>query len=216
MELRKILLLEPTLLEQRDGQGVAHCERRGRARRRRKSHGAGLFCDGHIQRDGAILGQRRTHSADDRHNRNAHALHEGQELQNFLRLSAIRNRNEHIAARQHAEVAVEPFGWMEKKRRCPGTRHRGGDLLPDQPGFAHARYDDFALAVIEQVHGLREPTIETLNEGLDGTRFDVQHTPAYVEAGSALRRRRPSALRLGYFRGCDASHIRMTRSSKAL
>jgi hypothetical protein len=73
---------------------------------------------------------------------------------------------------------VKPFGGVEKKRRCPGTRHRGGDLLPDQPGFAHARNDDFALALIEQVHGLRKPAIETLNEGLNGTRFDTEHTPA--------------------------------------
>ena len=103
---------------------------------------------------------------------------------------------------------MEPFGWMEKERRRPSTRHRGSDLLPDQPGFAHARYDNFALAVIEQVHGIRETTVETLNEGLDGTRFNGQHTPAYVEAGSTLR--------LGYFRGCDASHIRITRSSNDL
>jgi hypothetical protein len=55
-----------------------------------------------------------------------------------------------------------------------------------------------------------------LDEGLNGTRFDTEHTPACIEAGSALRRRRPRTRRLGYFRGCDASHIRMTRSSKAL
>ena len=48
------------------------------------------------------------------------------------------------------------------------------------------------------------------------TRFDTEHTPACIEAGSAIRRCRPSTLRLGYFRGWDASHIRMTRSSKAL
>jgi hypothetical protein len=137
-------------------------------------------------------------------------------LQNLLRLSAIRNRNEHIAARQHPKVAMEPFGRMEKKRRRPGTRHRGGDLLPDQTGLPHARDDDFSLAGIEQVHGLRETAIETLNEGLDSTRFDVQHTPAYLEAGSSLRCRNPRPLLLDYFLGCDASHIRMTRSSNDL
>jgi len=54
-----------------------------------------------------------------------------------------------VSARQHAEVAVEPFGWMEKERRRPGARHRGGDLLADQPGLAHARDNDLALALIE-------------------------------------------------------------------
>ena len=109
----KSCFLEPALFEQRDGQGIAHCERRGRARRRRESHGARLFCDGHIQRDRAVLGQGRTHAADDRHDRNTHALHEGQELQNFLRLSAVRNRNEDIAD-------------------APTCRGRRGALRPDE------------------------------------------------------------------------------------
>ena len=62
---------------------------------------------------------------------------------------------------------------MKEKRRRPGTCQRGGDLLPDQTGLTHSRHNDFPFTLVEQIHGLRKSAIEPLNEGLNGTRFDI-------------------------------------------
>ena len=67
---------------------------------------------------------------------------------------------------------MHPFGWVEEEGRCAGAGQRGGNLLPDEAGLAHARDDDFPFAGGKEIHSLSESPVETANEGLDGSRLD--------------------------------------------
>ena len=48
----------------------------------------------------------------------------------------------HVVARDHADVAVARLGRMQEERRRAGARERGGDLVADVAGLAHAGHDD--------------------------------------------------------------------------
>ena len=48
------------------------------------------------------------------------------------------------SGRHHAEVAVEGLARMHEERRRTGAGERGGDLLADDAGLAHAADDDAA------------------------------------------------------------------------
>ena len=84
--------------------------------------------------------------------RNAESLHGGQQLQDFVGLSAGRKGEDHIAANHHSEVAVQGFGRMKKQCRTSGRGKRGRDLARDQSAFAHAGNHDPARATVKQFH----------------------------------------------------------------
>ena len=84
------------------------------------------------------------HEADQRV---ALALERGQQAQNLLRLAAGGERDDHIAGQQHAQVAVDGFGGVQKQGRRAGGAERGGDLLGDDAALAHAGDDDAAVAL---------------------------------------------------------------------
>jgi hypothetical protein len=147
--------------------------------------------------------------------RDAHAFDVGQQLDNFLGLAAIGNGDQHIVPPQHAKIAVNPFSRMEEKGRCPGARHRRGDLLADMPGLAHAGHDHLALAIEKQIDGLGEPLVEPVDQGIDRLGLDSQDAATFLDRPSPrCGRRRCAGFR--YFLGFAASHIRITRSRSAL
>ena len=106
-------------------------------------------------------------------------------------------------------------GWR-KNAGVPGTGHRRSDFLSDQTGFSHAGYHDFALATQQQIHGLGELGIQSFNECLHCPRLDLQHTPAFGKTAAVGSVGRAGCGLGAYFRGFDASHIRITRSSRDL
>ncbi len=56
----------------------------------------------------------------------------------------------------------------------PGARERRGDLPADDSGLAHAREDDAALAVAQEMDGLDESLIEPIDEREDRRGLGVQ------------------------------------------
>ncbi len=75
---------------------------------------------------------------------------------------------------------------MQEERRRPGAGKRRGNLLSDQARFAHARHDDFALTLHEQIHRFGKLGIQPINQRLDGTRLDFEHTPPLGKAAQHL------------------------------
>ena len=142
MERGVVLGAQAAQLEQRHGEGVAHRERRGRARGRRQVHRARLLGHAHVEDDVALAGERRVGIAGEQHDRHAEPLERRQDRQHLVGLARVRQRDHDVAARHHAEVAVHAFGRMEEVGRRAGRGERGGDLAPDEARLAHAGDDD--------------------------------------------------------------------------
>ena len=56
----------------------------------------------------------------------------------FFGFAALRKNQHHVVAADAAQVAVHGFGRMQKVAARAGRGERGGDLLGDQAGLAHA------------------------------------------------------------------------------
>ncbi len=103
----------------------------------------------------------------------AFALEGGQQAQNLLGFSRCRERDDHVAGHQHAQVAVHGLGGMQKQRRRAGGAERGGDLLRDDAAFAHAGDHDAAVRLAAMKNhvdgageGLGHGSIEARGESL--------------------------------------------------
>ena len=76
----------------------------------------------------------------------ADALDVGEQAKNFFSLAAGRERDDDVAPGQHAKIAVDGFGGMQKERGAAGGAEGGGDFLGDDAAFAHSGNDDAAAA----------------------------------------------------------------------
>ena len=117
---------------------VGHGELTGRARRRRKTQGTGLARHGHVQGRRARPGQPRCGASRDCDDRRAvcdQRLHRGQQ---FLRLPAVGQGDDHVPLRHLPAVAVVAVGRIEEIRLRPGALQRGRQLAADMAGLAHA------------------------------------------------------------------------------
>ena len=78
--------------------------------------------------------------------RHAQALQMGQQEHELGRLAGIGQGEQHIRARDHAQVAVAGLGRVQEERRGAGAGQGGGDLAADMAGFAHPGDHDPARA----------------------------------------------------------------------
>ena len=76
--------------------------------------------------------------------------------EDFRALAGVRDGDDDIALRDHAEVAVAGLSRMNEERWGAGACHSRGYLRGDVPGFAHAGHDNLALAGEEDAAGLIE------------------------------------------------------------
>ena len=92
--------------------GRADTPPRGRSRRARRRRRA----------------QRRRRRSGDRDQRHAEPAQQRQEAQHLVGLAAVRDRDQDVAALEHAEVAVAAFAGVQEERRRAGAGERRGDL----------------------------------------------------------------------------------------
>ena len=83
----------------------------------------------------------------DRDERHAEIVERRQQLHHLGGLAALREHQHDVAGVDAAQVAVKGFGRMEEVGARAGRGERGGDLLADQAGLAHAGDDHAALAL---------------------------------------------------------------------
>lgn len=74
------------------------------------------------------------------------------------------------------------LGRMEKECRGARAGHCRRDFLSDKTGLSHAGHDDLALATKQQIDGSGKLGVQSIDERLDGARFDFQHTPTFGKA----------------------------------
>src|SRR5439155_15103353 len=81
------------------------------------------------------------------------------------RLSRPGQRHDHVIGRDHAEVAMARFAWMDEEGGRAGGREGGGDFSGDMAGLAHAGHDQPAVRVGDQVYGGYEGAAEPIVDG---------------------------------------------------
>ena len=187
VERRVIVGPETAQVQQRHRERVADRQRGGRRRRGRQIHGTGFLGHAHVEDHLALARERRLGIAGQQHDRYAQSLERRQDGEHLVGLARVRQRQHHVPARHHAEIAVNAFGRMEEKRRRAGRGQRGGDLPPHETGLAHPGDDDATDARVECLHGPIEPLVELGDETEDRFRLDAQHAlgkTAVIAAGS--------------------------------
>ena len=92
------------------------------------------------------------------------ALDQRHDGQQFVVLAGVGKRDQHVVARDHAQVAMHGFGGMHEIGRRAGAGHGGGDLARDVAGLADAADDDAAAAGQDQRHRLREARVQPIGE----------------------------------------------------
>ncbi len=109
----------------------------------------------------------------------ANAADRHQQLQNLFRLAAGGERQHHVAAHQHAQIAMDGLSRMKIQRRRPGRAERGRNLARDDPALAHAGYHHAAAAGIQAFHGalkiLRHGTINAVGQFAQRFRFNAYY-----------------------------------------
>src|SRR6476661_749197 len=71
------------------------------------------------------------------------------------------------------QVAVNRLGRVQEVAPRTGGGERGGNLLADKPGFAHAADNDTAGATKDQVHRLAKAVIQPGRDGIQRARFHM-------------------------------------------
>ena len=178
----EVVVAEIATFKKRDGKCVAdgHCD--GSARGWREIQGTGFFFHADVESDVAGFGESGFEIAGQSDERNFEALERFEEMNDFFGLAAVRDGDERVAAREHAEVAVERFGGMKKERWSAGAGERCRNFSRDEAGLAHAGENDAAFAGEEEVDGFFEGGVEARENVLNGLRFDFKNSTRCVEA----------------------------------
>jgi hypothetical protein len=134
-------------------------------------------------------GQGRVQIADEADQGVALALEEGEQAENLLGLAAGGERNDHIAGHEHAQVAVDGFGGVQKEGGRACGAERGGDLLGNDAALAHAGDHDAAVilaAVKDQLDGAAEGfghgAFKALGEGFESGCFGADQCRRFQTA----------------------------------
>jgi hypothetical protein len=113
-----------------------------------------------------------------RHGEQGHseAFDDGHDRQDFVGFAGVREREDRVVPRYHADVAVAGFAGMHEKRGGAGARERGRDFPGDMPRFPHARDDDPAAAVETNAAGARKIRAQSGQLRLQALDFDGERS----------------------------------------
>ena len=121
------------------------------------------------------LGHRRARISGERQQPRAHALDHRQYGHDFGRFAGIRDGDQQVLARDHAQVPVAGLGRVHEKGGRTGAGQGCRDLVADMPRLAHACDDDASGRRHAQVAGGHEIVVQPAFEGVHGARLDVQN-----------------------------------------
>ena len=143
----EILFIETARLHHRHRQRVAHHQRVDGAGGWRQMHRAGLALHGDIQHRFCRQRQRRGGFAGHRQQRNAFFFQPRHDEIQLFRATGVGDKQHHVAAIEHAEIAVQGFRRMDEKGRGAGAGEGCRQLFTDVAGFTDTGDNQFALAV---------------------------------------------------------------------
>ena len=149
---------------------IAERQRRRRARGRHEVHRTRLFGDTAIERDVRSAGERGAGLAGQRDR----AVPRCVGWTRCRRISSsvsplCDSAMHHVVFPNRAEIAMNGFGRVQEPRGRARARERGRDLPADDPGLAHARDNDAAAALEQELDGpLERSAVEAIDEAENG------------------------------------------------
>ncbi len=147
MEFGEVLDAEALAQADGDGEGVAEGEHGGGRGGGSEIEAAGFTRDAAIEGYVAGLGEGRVQIAGEADQGVALALEHGEQAEDFFGFAAGGERDDDVAGHEHAQVAMDGFGGVQKQGRRAGGAERGGDLLGNDAAFAHSGDDNAAVAL---------------------------------------------------------------------
>jgi len=112
--------------------------------------------------------------------RDFETLERVEQRDDFSCFAAVRYREHYIATRNHAEIAVQRFGRMQKNDGVP-VLERVAEIFCQRYRIAHTGDDNSALAREKEIDSAVERRVEARENVLNGLRFDAENA-----AGSVL------------------------------
>ena len=128
-----------------------------------------------VEVDVGAAGERAALVAGQRDQCGAAAAKVGGERDQLVGLARVRQHDDHVVGRDHAEVAVARLGRVHEERGRARGGQRGGELAPHVAGLADAGNDHAPTAAQDEADGRDERGADALPEGGDRTRLHVQH-----------------------------------------
>src|SRR5580704_8918159 len=152
MERCEVLGAEALAQRDGDGQRIAEREHRGGRSGGCEPQPTGFVWYRAVERDITRTSERGIEVAAEGNKRITDAFECGEQAQYLLGFTGGGEREHNVAPGEHAQIAVDGFGGMEKKRGRAGGGERGGDLLRDDAALAHAGDDDAAARLTAAKH----------------------------------------------------------------
>ena len=120
------------------------------------------------------------------------------EAEQFVGVAAVRDGHDHIARRNHAQVAVIGIEGIEVERGGTGRGQGSSDLRADVTRLTHTRDDDLAVTMEDELHGTLEFLTHAGDEvedglGLVGKALDAGETPQHTITTKELLRTKQSS-----------------------
>mgnify|MGYP007134707341 CR=1 FL=1 len=173
MEHGVILRFEVAFVDQRNGQRISHHQRRRSRRRGRQIQRTRLMRHGDIEVIMRMLGQCRLGIPGHCDHDVLVVLQEGDQLQDFVGLSRIGNRQNDILRFDHPQIAMVRLTRMKEKRRGTCAGQRRSYFFADQTRFTHAGDDHLAFTGNDRFHGFFKIVGQQFGQVFDGRSLGI-------------------------------------------
>ena len=175
MGARKFVAAETFCLHDGDRKRVPKRERRSGAGRGREVERTGFFLRARVDVHVGFAGESRLFIAGEGDQLGSLPLDHRHDRQQLGAFTGVRESDEHVVERDHAEVAVTCFGGVHEVRRRARARHRGGNLACDMARLSNPADYDAAMAIKNQAHRLGKTFVEFVDQGSNCRRLDLEH-----------------------------------------
>ena len=108
----------------------------------------------------------------------------GDDGQDLGRLAGVRERDDRVLARDHAEIAVARLAGMNEERGSSGARHRRRHLVSHVPRFPHSGHDHAARSFEDDLAGAGEVVVDSGQEPAECVDLRADHFGSEPEEGA--------------------------------
>ena len=182
----KILGRKSARIQQGNCQCITEGHRRRGARCRGQIQRTRLFAHGPVEVNVCLTRQRGSLVARDGNQAPALTLDQRHNGKQFVVFARVGNGDEHVAATNHAQVAMHGFCRVNKVGRRSGTGQSGRHLACNVPRLADAADNHSPLARQNQFHGLGKVSADPVDQSCDRIGFNTQNTARHRDGAARV------------------------------